>query len=81
MSTQTATLTGHELATDASPRKSGVWTRIFKGFVEGREREARLRVSQHLQGMSDRHLRDIGFDENEIFTLRKTGVLPRPKRG
>ena len=78
MSTQTATFTGHEIGSQKSSGKTGFWARFFTGFVKSREREARLRVSYHLQGMPDRQLRDIGFNEHEIFALRTTGVLPAP---
>ena len=80
MSTQTAALTGHEVSSHATSGKPGFWARVFERMVKAREHEARLRVSQHLLSMPDRQLRDIGFTEQEIHTLRMTGVLPAPSR-
>ncbi len=76
MSTQTIGYGNYEFAPSQAAEKDGFWSRFFRGFVMAREKEARLRVSQHLAGMPDAQLKNIGFDDAEIRTLRVTGVLP-----
>lgn len=79
MSTQTIGYGNYEFAPEQTTKKSGFWGRFFDAFVTAREKEARLRVSQHLAGMPDAQLKNIGFDEAEIHVLRETGVLPAYK--
>ena len=57
--------------------EKGFWSRFWSGLIAAREREARLRVSQHLASFSDRQLTDIGFEASEIKGLRETGILPK----
>ena len=76
MSTQTVGYGNYEFAPEQTTEKSGFWARVFSGFVAAREKEARLRVSQHLVGMPDAQLKTIGFDDAEIRALRETGILP-----
>ena len=76
MSTHATALTGHTFDATESKGKRGFWSRLFSGLVAAREREARLRVSQHLRGMSDTQLRQIGFDDSDVRSLRTTGILP-----
>jgi len=76
MSTQTIGYGNYEFAPEQATDKAGFWSRFFQGFVTAREKEARLRVSQHLAGMPDVQLKNIGFGDAEIRTLRETGVLP-----
>ena len=76
MSTQTIGYGNYEFAQEQASDKAGFWGRFFEGFVAAREKEARLRVSQHLIGMPDTQLKNIGFVDAEIRTLRETGILP-----
>ena len=76
MSTQTIGYGNYEFAPEQTTEKAGFWGRLFDGFVTAREKEARIRVSQHLAGLSDAHLESIGFDHREIKALRETGILP-----
>ncbi|MEM7750008.1 MAG: hypothetical protein AAF346_17280 [Pseudomonadota bacterium] len=76
MSTQTIGYGNYEFAPEQTTEKSGFWAKFFEGFVTAREKEARLRVSQHLAGMPDAQLKNIGFEDAEIRVLRETGVLP-----
>ncbi len=80
MSTQTINYGNYEFAPEQTTEKSGFWANFFEGFVAAREKEARLRVSQHLVGMSDAQLKTIGFEDAEIRTLRDTGILPAFKK-
>ncbi len=77
MSIQATADVAHTIATTDTEAKRGFWARFFSGLVAAREREARLRVSQHMAGMSDYQLRQIGYNEKEIGTLRSTGGLPK----
>ena len=77
MSTHFTALRGHVY--DDRPvetGKTGFWSRLFNQLAAAREREARLRVSQHLQSFSKEQLRAIGFVDDEIRSLRSTGLLP-----
>ncbi|MGI9409465.1 MAG: hypothetical protein ACR2OV_05300 [Hyphomicrobiaceae bacterium] len=77
MSTQATAATGHALERSTPADQSrGFWSRLFRGLIAAREREARLRVSQHLHAMPERQLRMIGFNDSDIRTLRTTGMLP-----
>ena len=76
MSTHATALTGHTFEATETNNKRGFWSRFFSGLVAAREREARLRVSYHLRSMSDVQLRQIGFDDSEVRSLRTTGILP-----
>ncbi len=60
---------------EAAPKRS-FWSRLWGGIIAAREREARLRVSQFMMGLSDHQLRDIGYTEREVAVLRSTGRLP-----
>lgn len=76
MSMQATAVDGRSFDVAGSAPKRGFWSRLVRGMVAAREREARLRISQHLQAMPDQQLRQIGFDESEIRALRTTGMLP-----
>ena len=80
MSTQTMGDGNYDFAQEHTTKNSGLWTNLFAGFVATWEKEARSRVSQHLSGMSDAQLQNIGFDDADIRALRETGVLPSFKR-
>ena len=80
MSTQTIGYGNYEFAQEQKTENSGFWANFFAGFVASREKEARLRVSQHLAGMPDAQLKNIGFEDAEIRALRETGVLPAFKK-
>ncbi|MGI9521293.1 MAG: hypothetical protein ACR2PG_06555 [Hyphomicrobiaceae bacterium] len=78
MSTQFTALTGH-VHDDSfvETGKTGFWGRLFEQLASAREREARQRVSQHLQSYSRDQLQAIGFVDAEIRSLRTTGILPK----
>ena len=81
MSMQATAVDGRSFdAADTAPKR-GFWSRLLSGLIAAREREARLRISQHLQAMPEQQLRQIGFDESEIRTLRTTGMLPEHMAG
>lgn len=82
MSIQATAVDGRDFAgaKEAKP-KQGFWTSLLNGMIAAREREARLRVSQHLQGLPEEQLRHIGFDDREINSLRTTGMLPEHMAG
>ncbi len=77
MSAHTAASRGFAREATADDTRSGVWGSFFKGIVAAREREARRHVSQYLLGLSDEHLRHIGYTAYEINVLRSTGRLPQ----
>ena len=77
MSIQAAAVDGRAFTgAEAAKPKLGFWRRMFNGLIAAREREARVRVSQYLTSMSTEQLRQIGFDDSEIRSLRTTGMLP-----
>ena len=80
MSTQTMGDGKYDFAQEQTTKNSGLWTNFFAGVVAAREKEARSRASQHLSGMSDAQLQNIGFDDSDIRALRETGVLPSFRR-
>ena len=77
MSMQATAVDGRSFDASGNAPKRGFWSRLIKGMVAAREREARLRISQHLQSIPDQQLRQIGFDDSEIRALRTTGILPK----
>ena len=76
MSMQATADAGHAIGHEDAPAKRGFWNRFMSGLVGAREREARMRVSQFMKGMSDGQLKHIGYSQSEIGTLRSTGRLP-----
>ena len=46
--------------------KTSFLQRVMKTLIDARERKARVDISQHLGGLSDRHLEDMGFSRELI---------------
>jgi hypothetical protein len=46
--------------------KTNFLERVMKTLIEARERKARVDIHQHLSGLSDRHLEDMGFSRDLI---------------
>ena len=78
MSIQATATVGQSYASvESDASKSGFWKRFFDGLILAREREARLRVSQYMRGMSDEQLKGIGYSASEVVMLRTSGHLPK----
>ena len=71
MSTTTTFDIGHIDSTTPA-RKPGFFDRL----IAARMREGKARVSHYLAGQSDRTLRDLGFNADEIAEIRKSGEIP-----
>lgn len=73
MSTTTATYdtTAASITGTAEPRKS-----FFARIIEARSRQGEARVRAVFERMSDRQLADIGFNPDQIRSVRATGRIP-----
>ena len=47
-------------------KKASFLERVMNTLIEARERKARVDIYQHLRGLSDRHLEDMGFSRDLI---------------
>ena len=47
-------------------KKASFLERVMNCLIEARERKARVDIRQHLRGLSDRHLEDMGLSRELI---------------
>lgn len=70
MSTITAANSPGAVFEAAEDHHPGLLRRIFRGTLESRRLSTERKVGAYLDGMSDRHLADIGLSAAEIEAIR-----------
>ena len=78
MSTQTSAFEAADFAVLRETRasKPGFFARAFEAYSNAMMDAARVRITRHLQDLSDDRLVSFGMTDEQIAELRRTGVVP-----
>lgn len=61
---------------ESKPRSPGFLARFFEGLTASREAEAKRYLVNYLSSLSDQRLRDLGYTDSQIRTIRFEHRLP-----